>query len=318
MKQLPQKNSGKKSTKKVSELYDTIVFKGVRYQVAAYESNGAEVTLKLSPNLNESATRLRTAMNHAIRESKFQFIDREIMSAVPEVALGKAKEAVEKSKDILKVCSHFNDGKVPFVSQGNDLLLLDILSDDKFDLLENMTETSSVFSENFDLIGTKENLLQNVHNASLKYDSRHVEIVWQSLESAISITKSNIELFFSGRTYGESNDSSSSNSERAKEDKKNINPSTGTLSPPTRKNKTNPPTGIPVMVSCINREMRIHCCTIILGSWEVFGYPSTPVNGYLEPGVWKFAGNSKSSQLLIQDHGKFKIPRDDQPHLTAF
>jgi hypothetical protein len=73
-----------------------------------------------------------------------------------------------------------------------------------------------------------------------------------------------------------------------------------------------------VAVNYQTSNMRVHSSPAYFLNWTYYGSSPSPVNGSLPPGLYKFAGDSTSSQGRIIDSAVFSIPADFSPVVLAF
>lgn len=71
-------------------------------------------------------------------------------------------------------------------------------------------------------------------------------------------------------------------------------------------------------VSCNTPGLRVHVSPAYFIDWRVFGSPTTPVNGHVNPGRHVFAGDGPDMRRMVRDHGVFHTPPTYHARLTRF
>ncbi len=76
--------------------------------------------------------------------------------------------------------------------------------------------------------------------------------------------------------------------------------------------------GMRVRVSCRTRGLRLHVSPAYFINWVYFGSPTTPVESYLLPGRYVFAGDGPLLPRRRKDPTVFNIPADFYPRIVKF
>jgi len=64
--------------------------------------------------------------------------------------------------------------------------------------------------------------------------------------------------------------------------------------------------------------LRVHYSnTLLLNFDQVFGSPTSPVVGWLRPGVYVFAVQKPGQPEILVDHGEYSVPPHTEAHLTV-